>query len=84
MARFHEHGWIHLLRMQKSKVAFDEHKEFERMLEQLEGVQQQIDWLVEKYQKEITLWFSRALFAFKVLLLSFAVCIQNYGDTNRG
>ena len=65
-------------------MAFDEHKEFERLLEQLEGVQQQIDWLVEKYQKEITSWFSRALFAFKVLVLSFAVCIQNHGDANRG
>lgn len=30
------------------KVAFDEQKDSEILFEQLEGVQQQVDWLAEK------------------------------------
>lgn len=44
----------------EQNMVFDEHKEFEKLLEQLEGFQQHVDQLVEKDHKG-KLYFFRHL-----------------------
>lgn len=51
----------------EKKAVFDEHKEYDKLLEQLEGVQQQVDQLVEKDHRD-KLYLFRQLEAIEPIL----------------